>query len=548
MGERMGEADARRIRVLVVDNNELTFLAINKLLSGGSQGREFEIHMALSYSDALGELMNGLIDVCLLDAHLDQRTGQDLLRAIDALDLHIPIIMLVDDLQSEADASYLEAGAVDCLDKERLTLPAITRAVRYGMERKRVELELIRTRRELSQQNLALSASIRRLEDAHLANQRLLGRLKSIQTTKLDPLQTLIDDARDASDDEIVDLYPHLVHALQDFAASYRPLLDEQAAYEDIHSKRVLLAESDRKMQIIARMALRGSGVAIDIAKTEEEGKALLARNHYDIIFVDRPLLSLAAIAHAYDEAAKIVFLTTERPSEYVDVLHDHPFMMNIVARPENNRNMALRNIMVTVSKLATGDYFGLEKYLGWGVDVHEHVIDSSLGRRRLVDAMEEDFRAIGIRPSFIRSAVLIAEELLMNAIYDAPVDAGGTPIYNHLPRTQDIELPAPEQGRFRYACDGTFLAISAEDPFGALKQQTILRYLHSCYEGLAGSLQNGKGGAGQGLFQIIESSTILAINVEAGLRTEVIAIVAVDPELRAKGRDKAGSLHFFCS
>ena len=86
-------------------------------------------------------------------------------------------------------------------------------------------------------------------------------------------------------------------------------------------------------------------------------------------------------------------------------------------------------------------------------------------------------------------------------------------------------------------------MAVSVADPFGALTGDTILDYLDSCYGNQAGDLNKEKGGAGRGLHQIIENSDLVVFNVEAGVRTEVISLMNVDPKMQG---DKSPSFHLF--
>ena len=83
------------------------------------------------------------------------------------------------------------------------------------------------------------------------------------------------------------------------------------------------------------------------------------------------------------------------------------------------------------------------------------------------------------------------------------------------------------------------------EDPFGALNRETILKYLQSCYEGSAGSMNENKGGAGRGLHQIIENTDITVFNVKKGVRTEVICLFNLEP---AKDREQIPTFHYFFS
>jgi hypothetical protein len=143
---------------------------------------------------------------------------------------------------------------------------------------------------------------------------------------------------------------------------------------------------------------------------------------------------------------------------------------------------------------------------------------------------MREYFSGLGVRESVLDNACVVTEELLMNAIYDAPTDPSGNQIYNMLPRTTVVELKPDEYARLRFGCDGAYLAVSVEDPFGALSPNVLIKYLESCYSGKAGSLQVNKGGAGRGLHQIVEGSELVVFNVRPKRRTEVIALFNMLP------------------
>lgn len=103
----------------------------------------------------------------------------------------------------------------------------------------------------------------------------------------------------------------------------------------------------------------------------------------------------------------------------------------------------------------------------------------------------------------------------------------------------------APEQqGLLRYACDGLLVAVSVQDPFGSFELNTILSYLERGYQQQANTGHHHKGGAGHGLFQIIESADLLIINVKPHIKTEVIVIFNIDPN--KPKNTKATSFHYF--
>ena len=81
-------------------------------------------------------------------------------------------------------------------------------------------------------------------------------------------------------------------------------------------------------------------------------------------------------------------------------------------------------------------------------------------------------------------------------------------------------------------------------DPFGAFGRETILNYMSNRYEDRASGNEENKGGAGLGLFQIIESVDLFIINVKPKIKTEVIAIFNLDSKIQYS--EKIPSFHYF--
>ncbi len=396
---------------------------------------------------------------------------------------------------------------------------------------------------ELEQKNTTLAASYQKLEDLNHTNHQLLQKLGALHEVHLKSLGSWLDNllkSLNPSDQKLAQDTLREIHHIEEML---QPIASLYFSEKAIKNKHVLLAEANKKQQIIAKMALGGTGVTLDIAETLEQGQELLDQQAYDILFVDSEFIELTA--HAYQKYPKIqsVFMTQDEPSHYIQILKDYPFLGNIVSRNPEDRTFTLKNILTTVSKLTSQNIFGLEKYLSWGVDIHRHAVTCSQTRGELVDAMEADFKLLGIRRNMLTRCKMVAEELLMNAIYDAPVDVHGKQLYNHLPRTTPVQLDGEQSGTFRYACDGLLLAIAVEDPFGALDRETILTYIMECYSGGQTRMKQ-EGGAGLGLFQIMEMSDLLVINVKPRLKTEVIALFNIDPNKPKTNSNK--SLHYF--
>lgn len=153
--------------------------------------------------------------------------------------------------------------------------------------------------------------------------------------------------------------------------------------------------------------------------------------------------------------------------------------------------------------------------------------VTSAKSRHQLKDNMVDFLKGQKVRTTITDRCFQVAEEMLMNAIYDAPTDPQtGQSLFNHLSRKDDIQLSPPQYSSLEYGSKNKIVAVAVTDPFGALTRDTLVDYLESCYTGNAGIIneQEGKGGAGRGLHQIVENSDLTVFQVKRGQKTRVVS------------------------
>lgn len=167
---------------------------------------------------------------------------------------------------------------------------------------------------------------------------------------------------------------------------------------------------------------------------------------------------------------------------------------------------------------------FGLDQLLAAG-DIHRVVVASYPEKLACIAQITELATRVGVRRKYREAIEHCVDELLMNALYDAPVDAAGRPLREQLPPTK-IVLEGDRRVLVQYACDGTRFFIAVRDAFGRLERETVLRYLDKC---LHSEQQIDKpregGGAGLGLYMIASSSSQLYFRVQPGALTEATCI-----------------------
>lgn len=326
------------------------------------------------------------------------------------------------------------------------------------------------------------------------------------------------------------------------FEIANRELHQAQMALDKTGNKKVLLIDSDRKQLVMAKVAVGSTGVKMDTAMNMAAAEALLAANQYDAVICDEQSMALLKKLNESKNPAKLIMMTSKLIRENLKYYRENDFVNTMITRDAEDRPLTVRTMLTTLTKILSQDIFGLEKYLSWGVEVQTRQVKTSSQRTELKEEMVEYFKHLGVRQTVLERCHAVAEELLMNSIYDAPMDSSGKSLFNHYSRRTEVVLDTHLQSQFKYACDGMYLALAVVDPFGGLTKDIIINYIESCYEGRAGTLNDGKGGAGRGLHQIIENSDLTIFNVKKGFKTEVISLFYVE----TNRKEPLPSFHYF--
>lgn len=129
------------IRILLVDDDEDDYVITRDLLA---EVREvnYEMDWVSTCQSAMDRIAQKKYDVCLFDYYLGEGNGLGLLREVIGRGYRVPVIMLTGKGAHEIDLEALKAGAADYLVKGDLQASLLEHAIRYALERKRMDDEL----------------------------------------------------------------------------------------------------------------------------------------------------------------------------------------------------------------------------------------------------------------------------------------------------------------------------------------------------------------------------------------------------------------------
>ena len=219
-----------------------------------------------------------------------------------------------------------------------------------------------------------------------------------------------------------------------------------------------------------------------------------------------------------------------------------HDRLSNLMGRPRFDAPPRDWELLWVVRRLLYGERPGFSSLLSWGYTGFKDTVRTPKRRDRCVEGAVRFCQKLNCPERVSEMVGELAHEMLMNAMYDAPVDEKGKPKYAH-DRKADIELDDQETALFKCGSDGMRIVVSVTDPFGRLPRGKV-------FEGMARGLEGGQmdtshGGAGLGMLYIYKSTSISIFNVSPGRRTEVIGIYELDLNQRSF-RNLPRSVHVF--
>lgn len=120
---------------------------------------------------------------------------------------------------------------------------------------------------------------------------------------------------------------------------------------------------------------------------------------------------------------------------------------------------------------------------------------------------------------------IQIADELIMNALYSAPVDSKGNFLYQNIDRSCEVALKEQDQATF-FSCFSDYrIILGCIDQFGSFKKDLFFPHIINCFEYEKSETRSGKfGGAGLGLRYVIENAANFYLHCDANKKSIVAA------------------------
>ncbi len=204
-----------------------------------------------------------------------------------------------------------------------------------------------------------------------------------------------------------------------------------------------------------------------------------------------------------------------------VRALEAFPWLDQVVATTMLSSRDARSSLDLLVRLLINGPEEGMFGVAGVG---RVALLAQSSHREARFERMHDFFSKHGLSAKAINAINEVSEELVMNALYDAPAEAGY--FKEAVARTEPVNLPPDRACEISYGIDGGHVFVRVRDSFGSLSRRRLHEVLTRCNSKDV-MLDESRGGAGLGLWRIFSTATSISISVIPGQLTDVVVRMA---------------------
>lgn len=227
----------------------------------------------------------------------------------------------------------------------------------------------------------------------------------------------------------------------------------------------------------------------------------------------------------------KVHIIVDDLPNLDLKPYSNLPFCSNVIFRSYEKNGISAEECGTHYSRIVHGSQ--MKEING----IFDLVKDPSIcSSKKITESLQKRFVAEGISSQLQKKswhpkiAMILAnavDELIMNAIFDAPADQNGEQALGKVSRAIDIQLPVSNGVEIQTAFDGEYLIISVIDQMGTLDRPKLIKHLASNYGNLM-TVSRGEGdaGAGLGLSLILKNGASLRFACCPKHKTEVTVFV----------------------
>jgi hypothetical protein len=297
-------------------------------------------------------------------------------------------------------------------------------------------------------------------------------------------------------------------------------------------SKTLLLISAKPDDLAFAKEVASVAGVALKHARDPKAGAQMVAREDISIIFADtsseeqyqefeNALHETVGLFSDRIHTNAIHFLSNE-DLENIKYLIQSPLFGHFIHRNYGDTRDAGQHYGRIVKATLAEKAFGLATLLSPDARIQVVKLNHSSQKPSAVEAIKSFLSSAKFQTRVISIVANAVDELLMNSIFDAPIDEMGKQLLSSTPRSAQVPLEGQNAVEMHVGYDGKYIAVSAVDFFGSVEKGKLLNHISKIYNQEDYKAKMGVAGAGLGLGTVFRSGGSFFVVSESRVRTEV--------------------------
>ena len=301
--------------------------------------------------------------------------------------------------------------------------------------------------------------------------------------------------------------------------------------FPSVLSRRIIAVSPDPAFGQQLSVALQSAGGTVEVYPTLlslgiGELEAALCVLHLD---GDLAAAAPQILARLGGACRALVVLPRANLASIVDLMRESERVAGMLIAED----FEAHELTAMASRLLTADMFGVDKVVPPGTQIQTQRISDHEQKAQCMARIAAFCDQVQVPRQHHAAIEQCIDEMLMNALYDAPTDEQGGQVFGGISARARIALRITQTVVVQYAYDGRQFAVSVRDAYGSLERKTVLRVLHKCLHADE-KIDRKASGAGVGLYLMVTSASRVYFHVVPGVATEAVCTFDVrSPKLQ---------------
>ncbi len=297
-------------------------------------------------------------------------------------------------------------------------------------------------------------------------------------------------------------------------------------------ARSLLLISSNEKDEAFVKEVAAAADLPLKVVPNAEASAEYFARDEATVILADcatqalyqdleNTIQNTVGLFSDRINANAIHFLS-DGVLENAQFLVQSPLFGHFIMRNYHDPVAAGRHYGKIVRATLEPRAFGLQQLLGPGAKIQVVPLQATTQKQNAVEAVKNFLVQAKFQTRMATVVANAVDELLMNAMFDAPIDDLGRPLFTSTSRSTAFKLESKHAVEMHVGFDGTYVAITAVDLFGSLDKNKLLSHISKIYTEEEYKVRTAVAGAGIGLATVFRSGGSFLFCSENRVRTEV--------------------------